>query len=141
MKNEELIERNIAILNSLLSNEFLKEEYFECPDIKQKEKIINLIKTQKSYLEKYADDYKKYFINIRITENVKEGWFAWVVLGIIALLAYLLSPILIEVPFITLNDILIILGLGIVAPTIICSSVPIIKLIVMIKILSLLLKD
>ena len=128
MKNEELIERNIAILNELLSNDFLEKQFFECSDNKQKEKVINLIKTQKSYLEKYAGDYKRFFINIRITKNVKEGFYSWIFLGVIVLLVYLLFPMLFEFPsFLTLNNTLIILGLSFVAPTIIFSLIPIIK--------------
>ena len=53
MKNEELIERNIETLGKILEDDFLEEEYFGIDYQKHKDEITNLIKTQKSYLEKY----------------------------------------------------------------------------------------
>ena len=52
MKNEELIERNIETLGKILEDDFLEEEYFGIEYQKHKDEIINLIKSQKAYLEK-----------------------------------------------------------------------------------------
>ncbi len=61
MKNAELIERNIETLGKILEDDFLEEEYFGIEYQKHKDEITNLIKTQKSYLEKYKKDYLAYF--------------------------------------------------------------------------------
>lgn len=88
MKNEELIERNIETLEKILEDDFLEEEYFGIEYQKHKDEITNLIKTQKSYLEKYKKDYLTYF---------KLHRFDYVIPGIIKWLFYalcLLIPII-----------------------------------------------
>ena len=122
MKNKELIERNTKILKEITSDEFLKKEYFESNDNVHKEQVLNLIKAQKSYLEKYKNDYEDYFILERITDNVVWTWLVWILFGIVFLLADIISSVHLALPL-SLKNIFIIIALGFITPSVLCFKI------------------
>ena len=126
MNNEELIKRNLEILNNIKVKDFLEKNYFKAYDRYREEDTINLLKTQKSYLEKYKKDYESYFIIDSITEKVIGFWFLWVLVGLVVILTYIFSSFT-EVVSISLKVILTIIGSGFIAPTVLCALYSIIK--------------
>ncbi len=122
MKNEELIERNIETLGKILEDDFLEEEYFGIEYQKHKDEIINLIKSQKAYLEKYKSDYESYFILEGITTGVAGTWIVWGLIGLIILLTYIISSLQSAQP-IFFKNIITIIALGFVTPSALCWKI------------------